>query len=552
MLVRLHDTCSSSLRNAGGDYRTADLKVNLRPTVVTEFREAFGGGASMTFTMIRRGLAERFWWNDLDPHLVNFWTMVRDRADDLVGRLHAIRGEHGLGSEDLFKLAESMVGSDDAIEAAAGFWVRNRLDYGGTNGKSGYNPSYVREGRGVKKHFIDNILGFSELLQGVKITNLDYRDVLAEPGDGVLNYADPPFEDVGPTMYPFGEEDLEELSALVRNCSHDCLVKVNDSPANRLRFADMKPILRTYHSSMGEHSEKAELLAANYDAPLYSVYARQIGEPLFDLEAPANDNIRELPKSVPVGEDTQKLFLDPKRGKRNPEWYTPDWILDHLYAANGDQPFDIDPCSPIKGPQAPVWANRHYTVEDDGLTQPWQGRMFINPPFNDLKPWLKKAAESTWCGEFPNAPTRDAARCKAPACESIVGLIPARQHNRYWQHYVAYHAKVWFFHGKVKFRKGRIGDLQTAKTAFPEGLALVIWGNHRPFTDYFNSALPGMLHVADRSHPTIPDIPIKHHWSKITTRPSVVTPVEWLIEADEFRRIGVKRKATKPAMKEAA
>ena len=41
---------------------------------------------------------------------------------------------------------------------------------------------------------------------------------------------------------------------------------------------------------------------------------------------------------------------------------------------------DLDPCSPVNRP----WdtARHHYTIEDDGLQQPWFGRVFCNPPYD--------------------------------------------------------------------------------------------------------------------------------------------------------------------------
>ena len=66
-------------------------------------------------------------------------------------------------------------------------------------------------------------------------------------------------------------------------------------------------------------------------------------------------------------------------------WLTPPYVLDAL----GD--FDLDPCSPLNRP----WdtAKNHYTVEDDGLIQPWYGRVWLNPPYGRaMTPWLEKMA----------------------------------------------------------------------------------------------------------------------------------------------------------------
>lgn len=68
------------------------------------------------------------------------------------------------------------------------------------------------------------------------------------------------------------------------------------------------------------------------------------------------------------------------------EWYTPPEIFQAL-----GETFELDPCSP--GPGHWVPARYHYTKEDDGLAQPWQGFVFMNPPFggrNGHVPWLKK------------------------------------------------------------------------------------------------------------------------------------------------------------------
>jgi hypothetical protein len=56
------------------------------------------------------------------------------------------------------------------------------------------------------------------------------------------------------------------------------------------------------------------------------------------------------------------------------DWFTPPEIFEAL-----DLTFDLDPCSP--GPSHWVPARKIYTVEDDGLAQPWEGLTFVNPPF---------------------------------------------------------------------------------------------------------------------------------------------------------------------------
>lgn len=76
---------------------------------------------------------------------------------------------------------------------------------------------------------------------------------------------------------------------------------------------------------------------------------------------------------------------EPNQGETD-DWYTPPSI----FKALGER-FDLDPCSP--GPSHWVPADKVYTIADDGLSQPWSGFVFMNPPFGNRLaqvPWLQK------------------------------------------------------------------------------------------------------------------------------------------------------------------
>lgn len=72
------------------------------------------------------------------------------------------------------------------------------------------------------------------------------------------------------------------------------------------------------------------------------------------------------------------------------EWLTPP----HILKALGE--FDLDPCSPIVRP----WptAAKHFTIDDNGLTQDWGDpkliRVWLNPPYGqDTGRWTSKLAQ---------------------------------------------------------------------------------------------------------------------------------------------------------------
>lgn len=69
------------------------------------------------------------------------------------------------------------------------------------------------------------------------------------------------------------------------------------------------------------------------------------------------------------------------------EWYTPSYIIEALGGK-----FDLDPCAPQM-----EWHTAHkcYTKEIDGLSQTWEGRVFLNPPYENptVKHFVRRLAD---------------------------------------------------------------------------------------------------------------------------------------------------------------
>ncbi len=119
-----------------------------------------------------------------------------------------------------------------------------------------------------------------------------------------------------------------------------------------------------------------------------------------------------------------------KEGDSKDEWLTPP----HILKALGQ--FDLDPCSPVNRP----WptAEKHLTIQDNGLSQPWDGRVFCNPPYSDSGPWLQR------CAEHRNA----------------IALIFARTETETWFRHIWDEARgILFIKGRLTFAhvSGKLG-----------------------------------------------------------------------------------------------
>jgi DNA adenine methylase len=271
------------LRYPGGKSRALGDIVPLVPDF-REYREPFLGGGSVFAALRRICLAREargapewdFWINDLNGDLWCLWRSARDDPSGLASEVRRLRREH-LDGRELF---ESLRASDPHSELRRGarYFVLNRVAFSGLADSGGYSQ-YSFEQRFTESS-VRRLEALGEVLRGVKITRLDYSELLRAGGEGVFIFLDPPYlGNKESRLYGEGGElhagfDHGRLAEELRRCGHRWLMTIDDVPESRelFSFACVSEWELQYgmNNAGGSDAEAGrELFVSNYDLAGY-------------------------------------------------------------------------------------------------------------------------------------------------------------------------------------------------------------------------------------------------------------------------------------------
>ncbi|TAK36967.1 MAG: DNA adenine methylase [Chloroflexota bacterium] len=230
----------SPLRYPGGKSKALQQIQRHMPSGFEEFREPFVGGGSLFISVRQRYPGVRVWINDLNHELFSFWVCARDHLDELVSRVLAIKETRADGRELFQELTTVDVNGLTQLERAVRFFVLNRISFSGTVEAGGYSE------RAFHARFtyssIERLRALEYVMDGVRITDLDYREVIHQPGEGVFVFLDPPYYSATDSRL-YGRNgvlhtvfDHGVFADEMRKCPHQWLITYDDSETIRTNF----------------------------------------------------------------------------------------------------------------------------------------------------------------------------------------------------------------------------------------------------------------------------------------------------------------------------
>jgi phage N-6-adenine-methyltransferase len=126
----------------------------------------------------------------------------------------------------------------------------------------------------------------------------------------------------------------------------------------------------------------------------------------------------------------------------NQAWETPDSIFVPL---DNEFHFTLDVAASYENRKC----NVYFDENDDALGKSWKGQIcWMNPPYNNVGKWIKKAYEESLQGAI------------------VVCLVQSRTNTNWWHDYC--------MKGEVRFIKGR-PKFKGCKHGLPQPLAIVIF-----------------------------------------------------------------------------
>lgn len=150
--------------------------------------------------------------------------------------------------------------------------------------------------------------------------------------------------------------------------------------------------------------------------------------------------------------------------EENDDRRTPAWLFEEY---NARHRFTLDAAASAENTKCPLFC----TQELSGLTTPWSGRVWCNPPYSDIRPWVEKA----W------------AEVGSRRCDVVVMLLPANRTDQVWWQeliepyrdrpitHLGCHLTSRFLPGRIRFGRREGVPLPKKGDRPPFGSVVLTW-----------------------------------------------------------------------------
>ncbi|MEA5575354.1 DNA adenine methylase [Anabaena sp. UHCC 0451] len=225
----------SPLRYPGGKSRAIQKIAEHLPTTFTEFREPLVGGGSVFIYLKQTFPNLKIWINDLNRELYLFWHISQNELPKLVAEVRYIKETYKNGQLLFSYLSRVDVNTLSYLERAVRFFVLNRISFSGTIESGGFSLEAFH--KRFTYSSIERLEKLADILTAdVKITNLDYSELLTTESEDVFIFLDPPYlSNKNSKLYGKDGDlhtvfDHEQFAGNMRKFPHRWLITYDNSP----------------------------------------------------------------------------------------------------------------------------------------------------------------------------------------------------------------------------------------------------------------------------------------------------------------------------------
>ena len=264
---------TTPLRYPGGKSRAIKFLSQHLPKIES-YREPFLGGGSMALYVTQTYPNTDVWVNDLYYPLYAFWVTLRDHGQQLCDDLRELKTELGESYDAhrrAFDDAKDKL-NNDIYESGFNFYVANKCSFSGLTANSSFSKQASRANFTFRG--IDKLPALSELIQGWRITNQSYEELLY--GRNAFVFLDPPYA-IKDNLYGNKGDmhksfDHKLFAAYACASENKCMVTYNSELFIKDRFPDwyqkdwdLTYTMRSSGTYTKDQKKRKELLLLNYE-----------------------------------------------------------------------------------------------------------------------------------------------------------------------------------------------------------------------------------------------------------------------------------------------